>query len=308
MVSIWDILTKTWEWDASVIIGCISLLVCYMVWQDFRPRQRWVWFILGDLFLLIALVSPLHTLGDTYLFSAHMVQHLLLMLFVPPLLLVSLPPKRLRKALEKPFLFRAERYLSLPLVALLAGIGTMWFWHIPALYQATLDNHNVHIVEHLSFLVTSTIFWWPVLTPLRERQLTTLPAMVYLFTAGFASLILGILLTFAPPLYAGYQNPHDWLGLLPTIRQGWRVSAALDQQVGGLIMWVASGPIYLAAILWVLSNWFSSQDEAARDEAWAQEMALKTHDADSDTDKAEEKALVQATERERAVTLREELL
>ena len=265
-MSLGDVLTKTWNWEPSVILGCLSLLGGYLAVTDFRPQKRWFWFISGDLILLLALISPIHTLGDTYLFSAHMLQHLLLLLIVPPLLLLGFPPKLLRRMLKLPFLNRAEQILSLPWLAWVLGIGVMYLWHLPVLYEETLADHNVHIFEHLTFLVTSTIFWWPVITPLQERRLSHGPAMIYLIMAGVASIILGIVITFAPLLYPGYTHSADLLGLMPTIRNSWKISPETDQQVGGLMMWVASGPVYLGTIFWVLADWFRSSEETTRRE------------------------------------------
>lgn len=259
-MSVWDILTKTWQWEPSVVLGCLSLLGGYLLVMNFRPSRRWVWFITGDLLLLVALISPLHTLGDTYLFSMHMAQHLLLLLAVPPLLLMGVPPKIWRQLLKFPVMNRIERVLGSPFLGWVLGVGVMWLWHLPALYDLTLQDHNVHIIEHLSFLVSATIFWWPVMTSLTERRMKPLPAILYLFASGLAGIVLGIIITFAPLLYKGYVHPADTLGLLPTIRNNWKFTAEMDQQVGGLLMWIVSGPFYLVAIFWVMAGWFRDTD------------------------------------------------
>ena len=199
--------------------------------------------------LLFAQSSPLDTLGDTYLFSAHMIQHLLLLLIVPPLLILGIPAWLAERWLALPRIGRAERALRQPAVAWLLGVGAMYLWHIPALYNATLAHVGIHIVEHLCFLASGVIFWWPVCAPLPTARYAPLAAMLYLFTAAVAGSALGIILTFTSPgLYPAYLSPADARGFLPLIRGGWGLTPAVDQQLGGLIMWVPGGLVYLCAM------------------------------------------------------------
>ena len=89
-------------------------------------------------------------------------------------------------------------------------MAVLWIWHWPALYDATLADENVHIFEHLCFLVTATIFWWPIFAPIARAQMEPMIAIIYLATAMVATSVLGILLTFAPPgLYSAYLHPAD---------------------------------------------------------------------------------------------------
>jgi putative membrane protein len=257
----WQILTTTWNWDLSILLGCASLVGGYLAFSEFRPPSGWPYFIAGVLVLLVALVSPLHGLGEVYLFSAHMFQHLLLMLVVPPLLLLGLPAKSLRRLFRWPWMHRLERVLAWPLIAWVLGMGAMWLWHLPAFYELTLENHNIHILEHLCFLVTSTIFWWPIFALPKERRLAPFPSLFYLFTAMASSIVLGIILTFAPPgLYPGYLHPVDRLGILPILREQWGLSLALDQKLGGLFMWVLAGLGYVIGALVVFARWFSEME------------------------------------------------
>ncbi len=261
-MSFWQVFGSTWNWSPSVLIGCEALLVGYAWLQRFKPNVRWLWFLIGDLLLAFALVSPLDRLGDQYLFSVHMLQHLLLMLLVPPFLLAGLPPQLVRKGLNRwRGAARLERGLSRPLTAWVAGIGTMWLWHIPFLYEAALQNEAVHVVQHLAFLVTSTIFWWPVIGPVRELRIKSLLGIIYLFLAGAASSLLGIILTFMPAgLYPTYLHPIDSLNLLPAIQGEWGISPAVDQQLGGIFMWVFGGLSYVGVSLGVLARWFSENE------------------------------------------------
>lgn len=248
-----------WDWHPSVVAGCIALLAVYVVAARPLSPRRTFWYAAGVLTILFALVSPIDPLGDDYLFSAHMIQHLLLALVAPPLLLLGIPPSLARRLLARPGIARLERELSRPLVAWLFGIGTLWVWHLPVLYNATLASERIHIAEHLSFMVTGTIFFWPLLSPLLERRLEPGPSILYVFSAGVANTALSIFLTFIPPgLYPAYLHPDDDLGALALIRHTWGVSAAVDQQLGGLLMWIGGGLVFLVVILAVIHRWSTS--------------------------------------------------
>lgn len=262
MSGFWQILTVGWDWKPSVVAGCAGLVLAYLVIFKYRVKGYWPWFGAGVLLLILALVSPVDSLGDLYLFSAHMVQHLLLLLAVPLLLLAGIPPRQIRKYFKKwPILSKLERVLGWPPLAWAVGILTVWAWHWPPFYEAALENQQIHIAEHLSFLVTGVIFWWPVRQPLTERRLTLLPALFYLVAALFASLVLGIILTFAPPdVYPAYLSPVDRFGLLTLLRNDWGLTRSLDQQLGGIIMWVFGSLFYLGVILGTIVSWFSAAE------------------------------------------------
>lgn len=265
-MSIWHILRIGWAPHPSVVIGSLALLLGYALAADVGRRSpacssRFWLFAIGDLVLVLALISPLDTLGDSYLFSAHMLQHILLIQVVPPLLLLGLTAELVERALRRPALGRIERALGRPLLAWTLGIGTVWIWHLPALYDAALASESVHVLQHLCFLLTSTIFWWPVLTPQADRRLGLPASILYLVGASFSGSVLGILIAFAPAgLYAGYQHPLDALGLLQTIRHDWGIDAASDQQIGGLLMWIPGGIAYLVATIGIFGYWHSRPD------------------------------------------------
>ena len=258
----WRVVLTAWDWEPSVVIGCCALVVGYLAALRFRYSPLIPRFVAGVLILGLALVSPIDKLGDMYLFSVHMVQHLLLVLIVPPLLILGLPAGRWRRWLRWPIIDRAERVLGQPLVAWGLAVGTLWLWHLPALYEAALEHEAIHIGQHLTFLVTATIFWWPVLTPVAERRLAAAPTLLYLLAGAAANTLLGILLTFAPAgLYPAYRRPVDLLGLLPLIRQEWGLTPTADQQLGGLIMWVPGGLVFLGVVLATLIRWLGSGAE-----------------------------------------------
>jgi cytochrome c oxidase assembly factor CtaG len=257
----WQLLTSSWDWEPSVLIGCAALIVIYMAMVHSQISGDVLFFISGVIVLLLALVSPLDTLGDTYLFSAHMLQHILLVMIVPPLLLCGITSWLARKMLSWQPLAKTERPLRRPVLAWLLGIGTLFVWHAPLLYNATLKNEAIHIVEHLCFLVTSTIFWWPIFAPLEESRLVPLAAIGYLFAAATASTMLGIILTFASTgLYPAYLHPFDTLNILSLIRNQWGLSPEIDQQFGGLLMWILGSLIYICVIMFLLARWYGKPE------------------------------------------------
>lgn len=252
------IVLSAWDWEPSVLIGCALLLAAYFWVVRIRTVLHAIYFVTGVLVMLLALVSPIDTLGDTYLFSVHMLQHLLLVLIVPPLLILGIPRKSIEQLLSWRPAAVIEHALSLPALAWSVAFLTMAAWHIPVLYNAALANEDVHIAQHLMFLVTATIFWWPVLTPIAALRMGTGATVIYLFAAAAANTVLGIVITFAPVgIYPAYLAPNDELNILPFIRKNWGMSPAADQQLGGLLMWVPGCSIYFLGILIAIIEWYS---------------------------------------------------
>jgi len=258
----WDLLTTLWQPHLSVVVGCAGLVVEYFVVAR-SSLGRAALYLCGVVLLLFSLISPLDALGDAYLFSAHMLQHIILILVAPPLLLLGLSPESLQRLLCWRPAALVERVLGRPLVAWSLGLGTLWLWHLPVCYDAVLEHEGLHIFQHLSFLVTATIFWWPVVAPVaRVRRLGSLGAVFYLLLAGLASSLLGIIITFAPSgLYPAYLHPVDRLGILSLVRGDWGLTPAVDQQVGGILMWMFGDPLILVAILAVLVRWYAAPDD-----------------------------------------------
>ena len=257
------LLAITWTWEPSILIGCAALVALYFgLRREIKLDRRALLYCTGVAAMFFALTSPLEKLGDTYLFSLHMLQHLLLLLVTPPLMLAGMPPDLMQRFLDRPRVARLERILGRPLVAWILGMGTIWIWHWPALYNAALLDENIHILEHLCFLVTATIFWWPILAPVESRRLQPLATIPYLFAAAAASSALGIILTFSQPgLYPAYVTPVDRYGALSLIRDTWGLTLAVDQQLGGLFMWVPGSLVYLSAILVGLARWYATPEE-----------------------------------------------
>jgi putative membrane protein len=235
--------------------------------------RRWqaACFAGGWVTLAVAMVSPLHPLGSA-LFSAHMVQHELLMALAAPLLVLGRP--------VIPFLFalpiggrraagrwaKAEgvqsawRGVTGPFAAWLLHAAALWLWHLPGPYQAALRGEGMHTLQHASFLGTGLLFWWTVVHG-REGRMGYGASVFYLFATAMHSGALGALLTFAPrPLYPAYEGGAA----------AWGLTALEDQQLAGLIMWIPAGVSYVVAGLIVLAMWMrESERRAARWQARA---------------------------------------
>jgi putative membrane protein len=208
-------------------------------------------FLSGVLIMFLALVSPLDELGDSYLFSAHMVQHLCLTILGPPLLLLGTPEWMVKPVLQNKVIFKVAKVLTYPVVAFVLYNADFWLWHAPPLYNATLENQTIHILEHLTFIVFGLLYWWPIFSPSKDLpRLTFGGQILYLFVSGMPSVLLGAGLTFSPPLYAPYIAA-------PRI---WGISAATDQQLGGLIMWVPVSIFYIVIMSVLFIRWMLQQE------------------------------------------------
>jgi cytochrome c oxidase assembly factor CtaG len=182
--------TTAWTWNSAVL----SLGILFPAWATGSPSgdegQAALLSSPHSSYLCWLSLSPFSALANGYLFSAHMVQHILLVLVVPALLLLSLPRSF---SLRSPF-----TYLNHPLIGWLAGVGAMWLWHAPGLCNAAATSRTVSAIQTASLLLMGSLFWWQVLAPRHEQRLSPLAGIVYLFTACTACSVLGIILTFAP--------------------------------------------------------------------------------------------------------------
>ena len=204
-------------------------------------------FASGLLLLFLSLNGPLHDLSDDYLFSAHMVQHLLLTLAIPPLLIAGTPGWMLRPALRYPALASAAGFITRPIVCFTVFNLVIIGWHLPPLYNLAMRNHSVHIVEHLMFLVASVLMWWPFLSPLPELPRLSYPGqMLYSFLMSIPMSVVAITITMADHiLYPAYAAAPRVVALTPME----------DQLTGGLIMWIPGGFIFVIIMTVVFFKW-----------------------------------------------------
>src|SRR5512135_460470 len=254
--------TYNWIFTPSIVVGLISLVVLYTYFvyvdrhdgywgMDLKARHI-VFFAAGILVMYLALQSPLDQISDDALFSAHMTQHILLALIAPALLLFGLPTRWLRTLYQVPVLGPLLSFLTNPLVALLVFNLDLWIWHLPALYEGALRDENLHIVQHLLFIITGTLMWLPILHAVPPRRpMSYLAKIAYLFFLMISSSILGAIFTFAGEvIFKFYGSQPLNFGL----------SALDDQQLAGVIMWVPGGGIFLAALLLSFAAWLNNED------------------------------------------------
>jgi putative membrane protein len=259
-----------WSFDPVVLAALAASLALYALgYRQLRGRSRArarerrdrqaAAFLGGWALLVVALVSPLDGLGAA-LFSAHMVQHELLMIVAAPLLVLGRPlgvwvwalPPRWRKGVGSAVRWRplkaAWRGITSTAGAWLLHAAALWLWHMPALFQAALLHQWVHTLQHTSFLASALLFWWTIFRHPGGA------AMLSLFTTMVHTGALGALLTLSPGLwYPLYVEPSAALGF----------DALQDQQMGGLVMWVPGGVAYLVSALAMAARWLDERHAAA---------------------------------------------
>jgi cytochrome c oxidase assembly factor CtaG len=253
------LLTELWDWRSPAWWVALAATGAYL----FVARRRGAsarqvgFFATAAAAFLVALASPLAVLASRYLFSAHMAQHLLLLLIVPLCAILAWPPPRGRAETGHA---RRRPHGAIPM-GWLAGVGAMWFWHVPALCTASMRSPLVFGVQVVSLIAAGAAFWWPVFCPVAERRIQPHSAAAYLFAGCLGCSLLGIYVTFSPaavcPLYGA---PVGSAELLMLVRGQWGFTHRVDQQVGGLLMWVPGCVVYLGALLATLTSWYQVPD------------------------------------------------
>jgi putative membrane protein len=261
-------LWSAWNLHPGLLGGLLLTAWAYRRGQSSGPRRpidtwRARCFTAALVALGLALLSPLDALSGA-LASAHMLQHLLLLLVAAPLLALSAPssailrgsPLALRRASG-----RWRRRLGLthgnlgllrhPAAVWLLSVGVVWFWHAAAPYDATLDNQLLHVLEHASFLITAVLFWQVVVGVRGAARVSGGLGVLLVFAMAMQSVFLSVLLTFArTPWYSGYAATTAPWGLDPLT----------DQRLAGVIMWIPAGVIYLVVALALLVTWIRATE------------------------------------------------
>jgi cytochrome c oxidase assembly factor CtaG len=239
------------EWHPEVLAGLAGLAALY-VWRARAlsvplPLGRALAFAAALTVIAGALNGPLHDLADRHLFSAHMAQHLALMLVAPPLLLAGLAPGMLAPLLRRPAVARALGALARPPVAFVVYNAVLIAWHLPLTYGAALEHHGLHIAQHLTFMATAVLGWCPILSPEPALPRASYGAqLLYLFMLGVPMTAVAAMITMADhSLYPFYSSPP----------QVWALSPLDDQRLGGLLMWIPAGVAPMAAFTAVFFRW-----------------------------------------------------
>ncbi len=221
--------------------------------DDVDPRQVGT-FTLGVLTLFVALASPIDVISEKYLFSVHMLQHVLLTLVAPPLMVRGLPHWLIRPLLRPNWAFRTARAVTHPIGAFLAFNIVFSLWHIPALYDTSLNNNLVHVIEHAMMISTAMVMWWPLTSTMPELPRVSYPMQImYLFGLSVAQIIVFGALTFAgSPLYQTYMDA-------PRIAP---FSAITDQQIGAIIMKIGGGALFLTLLVVAFYRWYGEEERS----------------------------------------------
>jgi len=253
----------SWTFPVSLTIGMLLMAALYLRgWFRLHSSSvnvitawRAVSFIAGLFLIWVAIGSPLASL-DEELLTVHMIQHLLLMTFAPPLILLSAPlmpllhglPQRFVQAVVGPIFRwppaqRLARALGRPAFCWFAATAALIGWHVPALFMFAMQSETWHAIEHASFLTTGLFFWWPVIRPWPSAPTPAQwPILLYLFLATLPCDLLSGFLVFservAYPVYFSTSRHFD-------------LSVLADQQCAGALMWTCVTVVYLvpAAIL-----------------------------------------------------------
>lgn len=263
-----------WNWEPW-LLACIGITtIPYWIGMRRMGREqrgkilgRWraLSFLSGMALLLLALESPLDAVADD-LFSAHMLQHMLLLLVIPSLLVAGRPvitwlwafDLDARRALVRGWtrtgLQSAFHWLMRPLTVWLLLTIALCFWHLPGPYGWALAHEWVHDLEHFGFLAFSLAFWTIVIEPYGQRRALSYGATIlFVVSSGFVMSLIGAVLTLAPhPIYAMHGD---------AARYG--LSELADQQLAGIIMWIPSNLIHVAALCGLFLAWFRADERAA---------------------------------------------
>jgi len=257
----------SWSFDPGVIFG-----VYIAGWLYYRAigsrRTKWfsasapverrqiICFYSGLAAVVFALISPLGVLADDYLLSAHMIQHLLITIIVPVLIYAGIPGWMYEPARRRVRLWRFWRLLTHPLMSFFLFQIPFSLAHAPIFYDLTLRYQPVHIAEHMWFLVSAFLIWWPIMAPTREDgKLPPILAVVFLFFQTVPGQLVGALITMADtPLYDEYAKAVRTFGM----------SVMSDQQAGGLIMWIGTGTLYLGALTYIFFRWVRESEASER--------------------------------------------
>jgi len=260
---------NVWRFDASILLGMLALVGAYSygviylrkrgLWGEEIAGRHVFFFALGVLVLFLALASPIDHIGEKYLFSVHMVQHILIGMVAPPLILLGIPRWMMQTVLDFFRIRSLVKFVTHPVLAFVAFNVALIAWHLPALYEAALRNPVVHVVEHICFIGTGFLSWYPVIDPAGQHaRFHALAKVLYLFLFVIPNGVLGAAFSFAPqPIYTTYAEA-------PRL---WGSTVMGDQAVAGGIMWVPGWAVYFVALSIVFAVWMQHEDRAGAEQA-----------------------------------------
>lgn len=264
---------EAWDFSPPIVIGLLLAAIGYflalrhlhLAGRTLPPLWQIMCYYGGLLAVAIALLGPLDTFNEE-LFFLHMLQHLFLMQAGAPLILLGRPVQLALKAisvkrsgpvlkviLRKRWVRTGLTFITAPLFATLVYNTNLAMWHVPSFYDAALRNGTIHDLEHLLFFGFALLFWWPIIDPVpRHHKMPKHWAIVAVFVSMVVGIAIGAILTLSPsviyPYYLGTPKP-------------WGLTPLSDQQIGGVIMWVGGGFIYLIILVGLLVSALGFEEE-----------------------------------------------
>ena len=256
------------QWHPEVWLLVVSLTIAYVYMvrvigpnavpkgQPAVSRFNIISFVLAMVMLWVASGWPIHDIGEKYLYSAHMLQHMMLSFFMAPLALMATPTWLARILFGDRRFYRGIKWFSMPVVAAVVFNATVMFIHVPLIVNESLDNGALHYGLHVLVVVTGLLMWMPVCGPIPEFRMGVAGTMVYLFMQSVVPTVPAAWLTFAEDVvYKSYDIPTRL----------WGISVIDDQQLAGAVMKTAGGIFLWAIIIYLFFTKFAAGNEDSYD-------------------------------------------
>lgn len=265
-------LTGSWNWDPWILVSLLVLTLTYGKGVlNLKKKRKSVtkeifYFSLCIIVLIIALISPVDVWSDE-LQSWHMIQHMLIMMLAAPLFVMAIPlyiylwslPLSIRHKIKPIYRWLYGHktgwyFLWQPVLLWSLFAFTLWIWHLPKFYEAALHIEWLHDIQHISFFITSCLFWRVLLDPIHRFKMGRALGIFYLFATTLHATLLGVFMTLSPKLWYGFYQEKTL---------SWNMSAIEDQQLAGLIMWMPACSIYVLVTVYIFILWSKEENTLA---------------------------------------------
>ncbi|HYH11579.1 MAG TPA: cytochrome c oxidase assembly protein [Thermomicrobiales bacterium] len=258
-----------WFLDPKVAVAIFGLTALYLAWvgplnrrrpgAELRPvtTAQIVKFLFGSLTALVALGPPIDDWSHFFFSSAHMLQHLILILLSTPLWIAGVPAWVYRPLVANPVTNWFFSHLTRPIPAFLLASMINVVWHMPVAYELALSSEFWHSVQHGCFIIAGVLMWWPIMSPVPEWPKLAQPMQaLYIFAQAIPTGIIGAFLTYAGPLYPHYEEA--------SVRP-WGIDLKTDQELAGLQMWVGMNTVFLIIVTIIFLRWATREEQRDND-------------------------------------------
>ncbi len=255
-----DPLAFQWHPEVWLLVGFLTAAYIYMVrvigpkavpaGQPVVTRRHIGCFVGAILMLWVASDWPMHDVSEEYLYSAHMLQHMMLSYFLPPLALMATPMWLARVLLGDGALFHTVRWFAKPVIAGVIFNATVMILHIPMLVNESVQNGALHYLLHVLAVTSSLLMWMPICGPVPEFRMGIGGGMIYLFLQSVVPTIPAAWLTFAEGVvYKAYDTP---------VRL-WGIGVTSDQQLAGAVMKTGGGVFLWSIVIYLFFTKFAAR-------------------------------------------------